>query len=281
MRVACLQMCSGLSVDDNLLTLQNMIADAAGHGASYIQTPEMSSLIEKNKSSLFEKIETDDGSTEANKVICALSNMAEINNIWLHVGSIAIRSQSEKALNRGILFSPDGKRVTNYDKMHMFDVDLPEGESWRESATYQAGHEAIVVKTGEFSLGMSICYDLRFPHLYRAMAKSGATILTCPAAFTKQTGEKHWHIMLRSRAIENGAFMIAAAQGGTHEDGRETFGHSIVIDPHGSIIAELDHDKQDILICDIDLGKVDIARTQIQSLKHDTQFNTVIIEQDN
>lgn len=280
MRVACLQMCSGLSVDDNLLTLQNMIGEATGRGARYIQTPEMSSLIEKNKTNLFKKIEPDDGTIGANKVINALSDLAKTNKIWLHAGSIAIKSPSGKALNRGLLFSPDGKRIASYDKIHMFDVDLPQGESWRESATYDAGNEAIVVETEEFSLGLSICYDLRFPHLYRALAKSGAAILTCPAAFTQQTGEKHWHLMLRSRAIENGAFMIAAAQGGTHQDGRETFGHSLVIDPQGEIIAELEHDRPDILTCDIDLGLVAIARTQIQSLKHDTPFKTVVIEQD-
>ena len=269
MRVACLQMRSTTDVAENLATLEQMTGEAASQGATYIQSPEMTSLIEKNPKRLLANIEADKGQ---NQVVAHAQNLAKRHNIWLHIGSIAVRTDAEKAANRGLLFSPDGTRVATYDKIHMFDVDLPNNESWRESALYQAGSEAVTANCDEFALGMSICYDLRFPHLYRALSQVGANILSCPAAFTKQTGEAHWHTLLRARAIENGAFMIAAAQGGTHEDGRTTYGHSMVINPWGEIIAELDHDNPDILVCDIDLNEVSQARARIPALSSNQEF---------
>ncbi len=278
MRIACLQMRSNTRVKDNLEALANMVEEAAQKGASYIQTPEMTSLLEKDKAALFEKIELDNEIGHANHVAKFAARLAKKYGIWLHLGSIAVKSDTQNAINRAMLFSPQGNRIASYDKIHMFDVNLENGETWCESATYKAGDKAVMVRTPQFNIGLSICYDLRFPQLFRTLAQSGCSILTCPAAFTRQTGQRHWHILLRSRAIENGAFMIAAAQGGRHEDGRETFGHSLVVNPQGKIIAELEHDNPAILICDLNLEEVNLARAQIQSLNHDVKFELSKIE---
>ncbi|MCP4184100.1 MAG: carbon-nitrogen hydrolase family protein, partial [Hyphomicrobiales bacterium] len=245
--------------------------------ADYIQTPEMTSIIAQNRNTLFSQIETDDGTTNYNRVIGFAANLAKQHGIWLHLGSMAVKLSDSKAANRALLFSPDGRRIATYDKLHMFDVDLPNNESWRESSVYQAGERAILCRTEKFNLGLSICYDLRFPGLYRQLAQAGAQILTCPAAFTRQTGKAHWHSLLRARAIENGAFVIAAAQGGQHQDGRETFGHSLIINPWGEIIAEINHDRPDIIVCDIDLGQVEKARSRIPSLSNIQNYETVEI----
>ena len=269
MRVACLQMRSTTNVAENLAALEQMTGEAAAQGATYIQSPEMTSLIDKNPKRLLANIEADEGQ---NQIVALAQNLAKRHKIWLHIGSIAVRTEGQKAANRGLLFSPNGTRIANYDKIHMFDVDLPNNESWRESVLYQAGNEAVIANCDGFNLGMSICYDLRFPHLYRALSQAGAGILSCPAAFTKQTGEAHWHTLLRARAIENGAFMIAAAQGGKHEDGRTTYGHSMVINPWGKIIAELKHNNPAILVCDIDLSEIDQTRTRIPALSNNQEF---------
>ena len=275
MRIACLQMRSTTSVDENLATLGEMVADAAQEGAQYIQTPEMTSLVDQNPKSLFASIVPDEGSVAKNKVVAFAANLAAKHAIWLHLGSIAIRISDTKAANRAIVLSPQGKRIAQYDKMHMFDVDLPNDETWRESAIYQAGNNAVLVDNGSFTLGLSICYDLRFPALYQSLARAGAQILTCPAAFTRQTGEAHWHALLRARAIENGAFVVAAAQGGKHDDGRQTYGHSLVVNPWGAIIGELEHDNPGVLICDIDLKQVKTARSRIPNLSNNRQFDTI------
>jgi len=274
-RVACLQMRSGINLEANLATLAQMVSDAVSRGASYVQSPEMTSLVQKNPKLLLAGIQPDDNRENRNHALEAASQLAKHHKIWLHIGSFAVQTTSNKAANRGILFAPTGKRVASYDKLHMFDVELPNKETWRESALYEAGNRAVVVETEYFTLGMSICYDLRFPHLYRALASAGAQVLTCPAAFTRQTGEAHWHTLLRARAIENGAYVIAAAQGGKHEDGRETFGHSLIINPWGEIIGELEHDMPAILVCDIELDEVNVARMRIPSLSNTTKFKTV------
>jgi predicted amidohydrolase len=277
MRAACIQMRSGTLVDENLSQLAEFVNQAVKLGADYIQTPEMTSILAQNRKTLFSQIEIDDGTTERNRVIGFVANLAKQHGIWLHLGSIAVRLSDSKAANRALLFSPGGKRIAAYDKLHMFNVDLPNNESWRESSLYQAGERAILCKTSKFSLGLSICYDLRFPGLYRQLAQAGAQILTCPAAFTRQTGKAHWHSLLRARAIENGAFVIAAAQGGQHQDGRETFGHSLIINPWGEIIAEINHDRPDIIVCDIELGQVEKARSRIPSLSNVQEYETVEI----
>ncbi len=280
MRVACIQMRSGVSVKDNLAVLAKMVGEAAEQNATYVQTPEMTSIVDQNPKTLLAEIETDNGSGNRNQMIEFAGNLAKQHKIWLHLGSVAVKISQTRAANRALLFSPDGRRMADYDKLHMFDVNLPNNETWRESSLYQAGEKAIICKTSDFVLGISICYDLRFPHLYRQLAQAGAQILSCPAAFTRQTGKAHWHCLLRARAIENGAFVIAAAQGGKHLDGRETYGHSLIINPWGEIIAELAHDNPGVLICDIDLTQVENARSRIPSLSANRQFDTITIHQE-
>lgn len=201
--------------------------------------------------------------------------MARELKIHLHIGSTAIALADGKVANRGLLFGPDGRIICRYDKIHMFDVDLDNGESWRESAVYQPGSEARTADLPFGKLGFAICYDVRFPQLFRAEALAGAEILTVPTAFTRQTGEAHWHILVRARAIENGAFLIAAAQGGVHEDGRETYGHSIIVDPWGRILAEASAIGEAVITADIDLGAVRSARSKIPNLKNAREFQVV------
>lgn len=259
---ACLQMRSTRSVERNIAQFTALAREAIAKGATFLQSPEMSNLVERSRKDLFAAIspEASDPFLAAARAIAA---EAKVN---VHIGSLAIL-EGEKIANRGFLIGPDGAIVARYDKLHLFDVDLPNGESWRESATYTAGACAVVAPAGEAMLGMGICYDLRFPYLFRALAEAGADILTAPACFTRQTGEAHWVVLQRARAIETGSFMISAAQGGTHEDGRETFGHSIIIDPWGRVLAEAD-DQPGVILAEIDLAKVADARGRIPTMKH-------------
>ncbi len=276
MRVACVQMRSGTDEPANIEAMREGVREAAGQGATYVQTPEMTGLVQKGRKALFEAISPDQG----NPVFAAASDLAADLGIWLHVGSTAVAAEGDKAFNRAALFAPSGDRVAVYDKLHMFDVDLDHGESWRESAVYRPGDSAVVTKLDDTLLGFGICYDLRFPELFRREAVAGATILTAPAAFTRQTGEAHWHVLIRSRAIENGAFMICAAQGGLHEDGRETYGHSLVVDPRGRILAELDHDEPGVVVCDIDPAESAAARAKIPNLKNAREFELRIADEE-
>lgn len=283
-RVACAQLCSGTDQAANIALLEKLVAAAAEKGAGYVQTPEMTGILQKNPKTLLETIrqQADD------PVFAACANMAERHQLYLHLGSTALAlpetQQSGKAANRGAVFSPAGKLLCVYDKIHMFDVDVDENNRWRESNRYKAGNEAKVVVLNDLAekpvkLGMSICYDMRFGDLYRQQAKAGAQILTAPAAFTQPTGEAHWEVLLRARAIENGAFMIAAAQSGNHEDGRATHGHSIVIDPWGRVVGELGRDAPDLLVCDIDLEEVSAARSRIPSLENDREFTLSVVQE--
>lgn len=279
MRVACIQMRSGVDVDANLKALDHLVTQAVAKGARYIQTPEMTSIVQSKRHRLLETIEQDD-ERQSNAVVEHTHRLAKLHAVWLHIGSIAVLLKSGKAANRSLLFAPDGTLVARYDKLHMFDVDLPNGETWRESSLYEPGNQARLVESDVFTLGMSICYDLRFPVLYQEYARAGAQILSCPAAFTQQTGEAHWHTLLRSRAIENGAFVIAAAQGGKHEDGRETFGHSMIVNPWGEVIGELAHNEPDVLVCDVDLNEVNEARLRIPNLMNASKYHMQIIRQE-
>lgn len=260
--VACIQMRSGADQDKNIRELSDLVREASASGAHYVQTPEMTGVVQKRKNALFAQIQPDDD----NPVFAAASDLALELGIWLHIGSTAIALGNGKAANRAALFAPTGERVAHYDKIHMFDVDLDNGESWRESAIYRAGSKAVLIEGGPTNIGMAICYDLRFPDLFRQQARQGAVMLTCPSCFTRQTGEVHWHVLLRARAIENGAYMIAAAQGGLHEDGRQSFGHSLIVDPWGQIVAELDHDEPGILLASIEPKCAEMARRKIPSL---------------
>jgi predicted amidohydrolase len=267
---ACAQMRSGRDPLVNRDAAAALVRQAAGEGARYVQTPEMTSLVERSRAALFEKI----GPEERDPTLAALREVARERRIVVHVGSIAVRI-GEKIANRAFVIDPQGDIVGSYDKIHLFDVDLPNGESWRESATYAGGERAVLAETPWGLLGLTICYDVRFPALYRALAEGGASFLSAPACFTKQTGEAHWHVLHRARAIETGAFMISAAQGGLHEDGRETFGHSLIVDPWGRILAESGSDPG-VILAEIDVSEVAKARSRIPALQHARPFTVAV-----
>ena len=265
---AAIQMRSGTDPTRNAADFEDLVREAARAGAVYVQSPEMTGAVvrdSKARSLAFKSEELDV------TAIAAARLSAELG-IFLHVGSTAIVRPDGKLANRAMLYSPEGALIARYDKIHMFDVDLDNGESWRESAAYEPGTQAVVCDLGMARLGLAVCYDLRFPQLFRAEAIAGADILTVPAAFTRQTGEAHWHVLLRARAIENGAFVVAAAQGGLHEDGRETFGHSLIIDPWGRILAEADHDRPAVVLAEIDTAASAEARSKIPNLRNARDF---------
>ncbi len=271
-KIACVQMRSGTNQAANITAMQQLVREAAKAGAKYVQTPEMTGLVQRERAGLLSQI-----APEANNPVFAAAQQLALDlNIWLHIGSTAVLLADDRVANRAAVFAPSGERVASYDKIHMFDVNLDNGETWRESAIYEAGDTSIVVHGPALPVGLSICYDLRFPELFRAQALAGAELLTCPACFTRQTGKAHWHALLRARAIENGAFVAAAAQGGVHADGRETFGHSLVFDPWGVLIGELAHDEPGVLICEIETGKANEARRKIPNLSHGREFSVRI-----
>ncbi len=265
---AVVQLRSGIDVAANVVAMQELVRDAVSQGATYIQTPEMTGLVQKNRQPFFETVnaEADDPLVEA------AGALAKELSITLHIGSTPIRLEENRAANRAYVFGPDGKRQATYDKIHMFDVDLDNDESWRESAVYRPGREGVLVEIEGVLAGLGICYDCRFPELTTSYARAGAEILTAPACFTRQTGQAHWHTLLRSRAIENGAYMIAAAQGGDMEDGRECFGHSLIVDPWGEIIAEVDGEEPGVAIAEIDTAKSAAARAKIPNLVNHRAF---------
>ena len=267
-KVAALQMRSGTDVGRNVEAFDALVRGAAAQGAVYVQSPEMTGALVRDRASLRAMLKPDD----EDAVAARAADLAAELGIHVHVGSTAIARADGKVANRGFIFDPSGARIATYDKIHMFDVDLDNGESWRESATYEPGAVSTVVDLPFARLGMAVCYDLRFPQLFRAQALAGAQVLTVPAAFTRQTGEAHWHVLLRARAIENGAFVIAAAQGGKHEDGRETYGHSLIIDPWGRIVAEADGDEPGVVIAEIDLDACAAARGKVPNLKNARDF---------
>ncbi|MGR6468299.1 carbon-nitrogen hydrolase family protein [Rhizobium sp. PAMB 3182] len=268
-KVAAIQMCSGVDPEKNASDMARLVREAAAHGAVYVQTPEMTGAVQKSRPALMAVLKD-----EANDLIVKTArSLASELGIHVHVGSTAIALDDGKIANRGFLFAPDGELVCRYDKIHMFDVDLDNGESWRESAVYRPGETGLVASLPFGNMGFAICYDVRFPHLFRSEAMAGADILTVPAAFTRQTGEAHWEILLRARAIENGAFLIAAAQAGLHEDGRETFGHSMIIDPWGKVLASAGGTGEGIVLAEIDLADVKAARAKIPNLKNGRDFS--------
>ncbi len=259
---ACVQMRAGIDRRKNVAAASALIEDAAARGARFVSTPEMTNVLDRSAERLFAHLDDEEGAFE----IGAFAALAQRLGIFLHVGSMAIRTGPRRAANRTFLFAPDGRVAARYDKIHRFDVDLPNGESWRESNVYDAGTDAVVCQTPLASFGLTVCYDLRFPHLYRALARAGADVLCVPAAFTRQTGEAHWRALLRARAIENGAFVIAAAQGGDHEDGRATYGHSLIISPWGEIIAEAAGADPGVILGEIDPQKAAESRARIPNL---------------
>ena len=264
---ACVQMRSGRDLLVNRDAAIAGVREAAKAGAHYVQTPEMTSLVERSRSRLFEIVT----GQEDDPVLAGLREAARETRTVVQVGSLAVKS-GDKVANRAFLIDAEGEIVAAYDKLHLYDVDLPTGESWRESATYTGGACAVVAETVLAPIGLGICYDLRFPALFRALAEAGAAILTAPACFTQQTGEAHWHVLQRARAIETGSFMISAAQGGRHEDGRDTFGHSIIVDPWGRVLADAGGNEPGIILAEIDLTRVADARQRIPALAHAKPF---------
>jgi len=245
-----------------------LVREAAAQGASLIVTPEGCNILQKDKARLLPTLV----GLEEDIVVAGLREAARELGVWILVGSALVRREDGKAANRSALISPYGAIVAAYDKMHMFDVDLPGGERSRESETYEPGDLAVVARAGEATLGLTICYDLRFPALHRALALGGAEVIAVPAAFTRPTGAAHWEVLLRARAIETGSFVLAPAQGGVHEDGRATWGHSLAIDPWGEVLARLDHDEPAVLLADLDLAAVRRARQAIPALQNARTF---------
>src|SRR5476651_1625811 len=269
-KAAMIQMRSGLAPAANIDTAVRMIGEAKSAGADYVLTPEMTNIMEIKRERLFATIVEE----EADTSLVTFCELARKLGIFIHVGSLAIKLTSEKAANRSFLISAKGDIVARYDKIHMFDVDLANGESYRESRSYRPGEQAVICDLPWGRLGLTVCYDLRFPALYRALAEAGASMLAIPSAFTKQTGEAHWNILVRARAIENGSFVFAAAQGGKHESGRETYGHSLIVDPWGRVLAE-GGTEPGVVMAEIDMAEVAKARARIPSLQHGRRFEIV------
>jgi deaminated glutathione amidase len=269
-KAAMIQMRSGLKPDANIDNAVRMIGEAKSAGAEYVLTPEMTNILAAKREQLFAVVVEE----EADASLAAMRTIARKLGIYVHVGSLAIKLSHDRAANRSFLIDPKGDIAARYDKIHMFDVDLADGESYRESRNYRPGELAVLADLPWGRLGLTVCYDLRFPALYRALAEAGATMLAIPSAFTKQTGEAHWHVLMRARAIENGCFVFAAAQAGKHENGRETFGHSLIVDPWGRIIAE-GGIEPGVVMAEIDPAQVTNARSRIPSLQHGRRFEIV------
>ncbi|WP_454852092.1 carbon-nitrogen hydrolase family protein [Rhizobium binxianense] len=266
---AAVQMCSGVDPAKNAASMARLVREAAAGGATYVQTPEMTGMLQRDRAAARAVLRDE----SEDVIVRTGSELASELGIYMHVGSTAIALDDGKIANRGFLFGPDGRILNRYDKIHMFDVDLDNGESWRESAAYRPGSEARVLSLPFAEMGFTICYDVRFPQLFRAQAVAGAEVMTVPAAFTKQTGEAHWEILLRARAIENGVFVVAAAQAGLHEDGRETFGHSMIVDPWGKVLASAGATGEAVIVAEIDPAAVKAAHAKIPNLKNAREFS--------
>ena len=245
-----------------------LVREAAAGGAQLIITPEGTNVLQKDRATLLPTLKA----PKDDLVVQGLRDLAAELGVWLSIGSALVLREDGQAANRQMLIGPDGAVVATYDKLHMFDVDLPTGETARESEVYTPGDRAVAAQTPFGPLGLTICYDMRFPAVYRALATAGVKVITVPAAFTRPTGEAHWEILLRARAIETGSFILAAAQGGFHEDGRGTWGHSIAVGPWGEILGQLDNDEPGVLLVDIDPALADKARVAIPALKNARAF---------
>jgi predicted amidohydrolase len=268
--VGLIQMRSGLVPAANLDAATKLIREAKAAGADYVQTPEMTNIVANRRDQMLAATAPE----ERDASLAAFRDLARTLGIHLHIGSLAIQVSPERAANRSFVIDPRGEIIARYDKIHMFDVDLAGGESYRESRSYQPGESAVVTDLPWGRLGLTICYDLRFPLLHRALAEAGASFIAIPSAFTRQTGEAHWHVLMRARAIENTAFVFAAAQGGHHEDGRETFGHSVIVDPWGRILAE-GGTEPGVVLASIDPAEVATVRAKIPSLQHGRRFELI------
>ena len=263
-KIALFQSQTGIDPEENAAALVEAIGQASAAGAEMIFTPEMSGLLDRDTQRARTNLRTED----EDQVLAACKAAARRDKIWLHIGSLAVLLEDGKVANRGFVVDREGQVRARYDKIHLFDVDLPTGESWRESATYSAGKDvAIVNGTPVGKIGLTICYDLRFPALFARIAEADADLIAVPAAFTVPTGRAHWHVLLRARAIEAGLFVVAAAQVGRHEDGRQTFGHSLVVDPWGEVLLDMG-DQPGVGFADVDLTRISDVRSRIPALNH-------------
>lgn len=263
-QIALFQSTTGIDPEANARSLEEAIAEAAGGGAEMLFTPEMSGLLDRESSRAASKLhsEGEDG------VLAACRDSARRHRIWIHLGSLAVLADGGKVANRSFVIDREGEIRARYDKLHLFDVDLPTGESWRESNVYSAGQEVVLVNgTPVGKIGLTICYDLRFPGLFARLAEADADVIAVPAAFTVPTGRAHWHVLLRARAIEAGLFVVASAQVGRHADGRQTFGHSLVVDPWGEVLLDMG-DEPGVGFADVDLKRISDVRGRIPALNH-------------
>jgi len=273
-RIALFQSCTGIDPAANAQALVEAIEQASGGGAEILFTPEMSGLLDRDAKRVANSLRSE----EEDGVLAACRDAASRHGLWLHLGSLAVRTEDGKLANRGFLIDPAGAIRARYDKIHLFDVDLPTGESWRESAVYRAGEGAVVVEgTPVGRLGLTICYDLRFPDLFSRLAEAGAQTISVPAAFTVPTGRAHWEVLLRARAIEAGAFIVAAAQSGRHADGRETYGHSLVVGPWGEVLLDMGEDIG-VGFAEIELNLVGEVRQRIPSLAHRRPIAAAVVQ---
>lgn len=266
LNVACIQLNSGADMNANIARVETLVKDAADKGAQFVTLPENAFLMDEPKS------ERTLYAHEDHPALRACEELAKRSGIWLLAGSVAVDSKSDKKMyNRSVLFDDKGQQVSQYDKIHLFDVEVGDGQVYRESARFESGGKAAIVDTPWGKLGMTVCYDVRFPQLFRALAKAGAEIIAVPSAFTQVTGEAHWHVLLRARAIENGCFIIAPAQTGIHPGNRKTFGHSLIIDPWGKVLADGETGEK-IIMAELDLSQVKRVRASLPSLTHDRDF---------
>lgn len=268
MRLAAIQMRSGTAPGPNLDALDALVTEAARGGAQYILSPEVTVVFAENAEQLAGVAE----GFAHNSAIARVAGMARTHGVHLHLGSLAVALDDGKYANRSILFDPEGQIVASYDKIHLFDASLPGLRDYRESLTYRGGETAVVAEAGGVRFGMSICYDMRFPLLYHALAEAGAEVLAVPAAFTVPTGQAHWHTLLRARAIETGCYVIAAAQGGAHQNGRATYGHSLIIDPWGTVLAEIDGDEPGVIFADFERSRIEDVRGRVPALANTRPF---------
>lgn len=268
MKIAAIQMCSGLDPEANLAALEPLLAEAAAAGARYVLTPEVTLIFPENR----DQLRSVAAPFEGHPQLARIGELARQYGIFIHIGSLPIPLADGRFANRAVLFGPDGQQMALYDKIHLFDADIAGLNAYRESATYKGGDRAVTADLGPIRLGFAICYDMRFPRLFNTLANAGAGLMAVPAAFTVPTGEAHWHVLLRARAIETGSYVIAAAQGGAHANGRSTYGHSLIVDPWGRIIAELDHDRPGVLLAEIDPEAVVEARRRVPALANARDF---------
>jgi predicted amidohydrolase len=273
-KIALFQSTTGIDPAASAEALVGAIGEAAKGGATTLFTPEMSGLLDRNSERASGNLRSEDDDT----VLAACRTAAKEHDIWVHLGSLAIRADEGKVANRSFVIDRTGRVQARYDKIHLFDVDLPTGESWRESAVYRAGDKSVVLNgTPVGKLGLTICYDLRFPLLFARIAEAGADVIAVPAAFTVPTGKAHWHSLLRARAIEAGLFVVAAAQVGHHADGRNTFGHSLVIDPWGEVLLDMGEERG-VGFADIDLARISEVRSRIPALTHRRPIPEVVAQ---